>query len=74
MKTSDSVTVFHFSQFELGSDAPAVSSYKATRETIARTSDCRVLEGTGEEVPRHALDSKGRYRRVATGWGELPSP
>ena len=72
MKTSDFVTVFNYSQFELGSDAPAVSSYKATRETIVTELKREVMEGTGEVVPLHALDGKGRYRRVATGWGELP--
>lgn len=72
MKTSDFVTVFNYSQFELGSDAPAVSSYKATRETIVTELKREVMEGTGEVVPLHALDDKGRYRRVATGWGELP--
>jgi len=72
MKTSDHVTVFHFGLHEAGSDVPVVSSFKATRETIVNTLKCEVLEGTGEEVPRHALDGKGRFRRVATGWGELP--
>ena len=67
MDTSDVVTVFNFSQFELGSDAPAVSSYKAPRDIIENKLKLKVLEGTGEQVPRDALDSKGRYRRVATG-------
>lgn len=73
MKNSDLVTVFNFSQFESGSDMPVVSTYKATRDTIVNALRCQVLEGTGEEVPQHALDGKGRFRRVATGWGELPS-
>lgn len=73
MKTADQVTVFNFSQFESGSDMPVVSTYKATRDTIVNTLRCQVLEGTGEEVSRHALDGRGRFRRVATGWGELPS-
>lgn len=73
MKTADHVTVFNFCQFESGSDQPVVSTYKATRDTIVNALRCQVLEGTGEEVPRDALDGKGRFRRVATGWGELPS-
>jgi len=73
MNTSDSVTIFNFSRFELGSDAPTVSPYKAPRDIIEKALKCKVLEGTGETVPRDALDSKGRYRRVATGWGEFPS-
>lgn len=74
MKTADLVTVFHFGQLRSGSDVPVVSPYKATRDTIVNAFKCEVLEGTGEEVPRDALDGKGRFRRVATGWGELPSP
>lgn len=74
MMTSDQVTVFHFGVHETGSDIPVVSSFKATRDTIVNTLKREVLEGTGEEVPRHALDSQGRFRRVATGWGELPEP
>lgn len=73
MGTMDRVTVFNFSVFELGTDAPIVSPYKATRETIEKRLKLKVLEGTGEDVPRDALDGQGRFRRVATGWGELPS-
>ena len=73
MKIADLVTVFQFSEFESGSDKPVVSTYKATRDTIVNALRCQVVEGTGEEVPRDAIDSKGRFRRVATGWGELPS-
>ncbi len=72
MKTFDHVTVFYFGVHESGSDVPVVSPFKATRETIVNTLKCEVLEGTSEEVPRDALDGKGRFRRVATGWGELP--
>ena len=71
MKTSNVVTVFNFSEFELGSDVPTVSAYKASRETIVKHLRREVLEGTGEEVLEADLDAQGRYRRVATGWGEL---
>ena len=30
-----------------------------------------ILEGTHEDVDVSALDQHGRYRRIATGWGEL---
>lgn len=73
MNTPDLVTVFNFSQFERGSDVPVVSPYKAPRDIIEKTLKRNVLEGTGEQVPRDTLDSEGRYRRIATGWGELPS-
>jgi hypothetical protein len=72
MTSSEFVTVFNYSQYELGSDVPAVSTFKATRETIVTELRREVMEGTGEVVPTHALDNKGRFRRVATGWGELP--
>ena len=54
------------------SDAPAIATYKATRGTIVDRLKGTVLEGTGEEVPENELDPNGRYRRIATGWGELP--
>jgi len=73
MNTIDLVTVFYFSRFELGSQTPAISSYKATRETIETRLKGKVLEGTGEKVPRDAIDREGRFRRIATGWGDLPS-
>lgn len=50
---------------------PALATCKATRETIVEHLKGSVLEGTGEEVAEEALDAQGRYRRIATGWGEL---
>ena len=71
METSKRVTVYNFSQFDVGSDAPVVSGFKAQRQAIAKIFKGRVLEGTGEEVPESELDQDGRFRRVATGWGSL---
>lgn len=71
MDTSKSVTVYNFSQFDVGSDAPVVSGFKAQRQAIAKIFKGQVLEGTGEEVPESELDQDGRFRRVATGWGSL---
>ena len=71
MDPSELVTVFNYRQFETGSDVPLIAPYKATREAIIESLKCEVLEGTGEQVPSVALDEQGRYRRIATGWGEL---
>lgn len=71
MDASKTVTVYNFSQFEIGSDTPVVSSFKAQRQAIAKTFKGQVLEGTGEDVPESELDHDGRFRRVATGWGSL---
>jgi hypothetical protein len=51
MDTSKIVTVYNFSQFEVGSDTPVVSGFKAQRQAIARIFKGQVLEGTAEEVP-----------------------
>lgn len=71
METSKIVTVYNFSQFEIGSDTPVVSGFKAQRQAIAKIFKGQVLEGTAEEVPESELDQDGRFRRVATGWGSL---
>lgn len=71
MDSSRVVTVYNFSQFEVGSDMPVVSSFKAQRQAIAKTFKGQVLEGTAEEVPASELDQDGRFRRIATGWGSL---
>lgn len=71
MDTAKVVTVYNFSQFEIGSDTPVVSGFKAQRQAIAKIFKGQVLEGTAEEVPESELDQDGRFRRVATGWGSL---
>ncbi len=71
MESSELVTVFNFRKFESGTDLPLVAPYKAARETIVETLKGELLEGTGEQVSSALLDNQGRYRRIATGWGEL---
>lgn len=71
MCASKLVTVYNFSQFQIGSDAPVVSGFKAQRQAITKVFKGQVLEGTGEEVLEAELDHDGRFRRVATGWGSL---
>ena len=71
MESSELVTVFNFRSFGSWSSAPPIAPYKATREAIIKTLKCELLEGRGERVPSDLLDEHGRYRRIATGWGEL---
>ena len=66
------VTVFNFREVEPGADIALPAPFKATLEAIESVPRRQLLKGTGEKVPRDALDEEGRYRRVATGWGELP--
>lgn len=47
-----------------------LSRHKAVRDHITRVGG-EVIEGTEEDVPSGDLDELGRWRRVATGWGEL---
>ncbi len=63
----DEVTVYNYLTFE----APYPAPYKAPRDHIEGVLRGRVLEGTGEQISRAQLDDKGRYRRIASGWGEL---
>lgn len=65
----DTVTVFSYRVFDPETCEMQVAPCKATREVIAGSALAEALEGTGEVVPRHALDAQGRYRRLATGWG-----
>lgn len=67
----ETVTVYSFSYFDLATRDTQVALYKATRAVIEATQGARVLEGTAEVVTRDALDAQGRYRRMATGWGDL---
>lgn len=71
MSAQKLVTVFNFTEMRRSSDAPPLAPYKATRATIVGRLNGTVLEGTGEEIPEAELDAQGRYRRVASGWGEL---
>jgi hypothetical protein len=56
MDQPETVTVFNFRIVDGGEFA--VAPFKATR-------------GTEQVVDRDELDRHGRYRRIATGWGEL---
>jgi hypothetical protein len=71
MTAQDTTTVFSFRTYDSQSHNMVVAPFQAERSVILARFSGEVLEGTGHEVPRDALDRDGRYRRVATGWGEL---
>jgi hypothetical protein len=43
----------------------------AVQKASRRNSAAKILEGTGQGVSLDELDGHGRFRRIATGWGEL---
>lgn len=65
------VTVYAFHTVEGEVETFMHAPFKATREAIVSRYGGRVLEGTAEHVDADQLDAQGRYRRIATGWGEL---
>jgi hypothetical protein len=71
MTAQEITTVFSFQTYDSQTHGMVLAPFKAERGVIQKRYSGEVLEGTGQEVPRHALDNEGRYRRVATGWGEL---
>jgi len=71
MEHSESVKVYSFRVFDVDANEHCVVGHKATRDAIVSRFGGEVLEGTGQEVSPAELDQHGRYRRVATGWGEL---
>ncbi len=71
MEQRDTVKVYSFRVFDLDTNSFRIARHKATREAIASRLGGEVLDGTGEEVAAAELDERGRFRRIATGWGEL---
>ncbi len=71
MSEYKTVTVYSFRVQDFLPESSRHSIFKAPRELIVKKFRGEVLEGTGEEVPLAELDAEGRYRRIATGWGEL---
>jgi hypothetical protein len=71
MEETNPVTVYNFWTYDKGPESPTLAPYKATHEEITRRWHGRVADGTGQSVAMSELDAQGRYRRVATGWGEL---
>jgi hypothetical protein len=65
------VTVYHFRTLDSGYESAPVSGFKATRQAIVEHFGGDPIEATAQRVPRAELDDTGRWRRLATGWGEL---
>lgn len=71
MHAVPTVTVYSFHVFDLDIESNHLSNFKAAREAIVERYHGEILEGTAETVELSSLDPEGRYRRIATGWGEL---
>ena len=71
MEYRDMVTVYSFRVFDEGSRDWRIAPHKASREVIVERFRGEVLEGTAHEIAPDDLDEQGRFRRLATGWGEL---
>lgn len=70
-RSARTVTVYSFCLYDLDSRSMRQLPYKLARPAIKAIKGAELLEATAEEVLPDALDAQGRYRRVATGWGEL---
>jgi hypothetical protein len=64
------VAVFNFHIAEGHVENRHVAPFKATLARIKALGG-EPLAGTEEAVAPDEIDPQGRYRRVATGWGEL---
>jgi hypothetical protein len=71
MEVDKLVTVYGFSLFDADSGGQLPATFKAPRSVIEHDFHGVVMEGTAELVDAQALDDQGRFRRVATAWGEL---
>jgi hypothetical protein len=71
MEQGQTVKVYSFRVFDINANGLRVAKHKATRDAIVSRFGGEVLEGTAQDVPSAELDEQGRFRRIATGWGEL---
>ena len=71
MAIDSTVTVYSFRTYDAATKSHVLAKFKAPRELIATRFKGDVLEGTEEIIDASALDREGRFRRIATGWGEL---
>ncbi|MDP1902462.1 MAG: hypothetical protein Q8K96_18735 [Rubrivivax sp.] len=71
MNLPTQITVYSFYMFEHGFESARVSPCKATRQAILDTFLGDPIESTAEAVEPEALDARGCYRRLPTGWGAL---
>jgi hypothetical protein len=71
MNRPDTVTVYCYRVFDPDSREMLVAEGKAPLALIRRMRLAEPVPGTGEDVLPQALDDRGRYRRVPTGWAAL---
>jgi hypothetical protein len=70
MQQEPTVTVYNFRVQRTRPEYVDIAPFKAPREAIQALGG-EPLPGTEEDVPASDLDSQGRYRRIASGWGAL---
>ena len=71
MAERETVKVYSFRVYDADANELRHAAFKARREDIVSRFGGEVLEGTDQQVAAEELDAHGRWRRVATGWGEL---
>jgi len=71
MEHRETVKIYSFQVFDIHCNGLRIGKHKATREAITSRFGGEVLEGTAQDVSPAELDEQGRFRRIATGWGEL---
>ena len=71
MEHRETVKVYSYQVFDASANGVRIAGHKATRDAIVLRFGGEVLEGTAQDVPPADLDEHGRFRRIATGWGEL---
>ena len=70
MQEVDSVVVYSLRLYPAHTENLEMAGFKATLDVI-KALGAEPIAGTAQSVPRSELDRQGRYRRIATGWGEL---
>lgn len=70
MQAADSVVVYSLRLHPARPENLAMAAFKAPLDVIKALGG-EPVAGTAQAVPRSELDRQGRYRRIATGWGEL---
>lgn len=70
MQEVATVVVYGLQLYSANVEHREVAGFKATLDAIKALGG-EPIEGTAQSVMRSKLDRQGRYRRIATGWGEL---
>lgn len=70
MREVDSVVVYNLRLHPAHTEDLQVAGFKAPLDVI-KALGAEPVAGTAQSVLRSELDRQGRYRRIATGWGEL---